>query len=291
MGEVSTLQEAAGGSPSGPASPRVLAGDRARLAAGHVRGSLNWLLHAEDRAWTNARFALALAGTDHARRVRRVGLRYYAVAERCTRLELMPKERRGIVIRHEGPPPPRRCIYAFAHTPALWMMLHGVTTSGLPLSPVVADWYWDDPLRDLRTDAVQAAGGEVIDVNAGFASVLRALDAGCQPALAVDIPGGTEARFLGKRALLRSGAARLALAADAAVVPMRGAWRRGRPEVVLGAPITPEGEPDALLRRIVAAVEAPLLRAPEYWMPYECELWPDDCAPYRAAFADPPPAG
>ncbi|MBJ7332457.1 MAG: hypothetical protein JHC95_21355 [Solirubrobacteraceae bacterium] len=259
--------------------------DRLRLGAAAGLGAVRWLGHAEDRLWTDVRFRLALEGTGNEGHERRVGLRYYALTERCDRLERLPAERRGVRIDIVGELPERR-LYAFTHTPALWVLLYGMSSARIPLAPVVADWFWADPRSAQRLAAVEAAGGEIIPADGSFEQIVAAFTAGRHPGLAVDVAGGTPVSFLGKPASLRSGLAALALKLDASVVPLVPTWERGRPVVTLGPAIPPEGEPAELLGRIVAALEAPLLKAPEYWMPYTHELWPELADAHRDAFAE-----
>lgn len=258
------------------------------LRVGAAVGTARWAAYRAERRELEQRFSLALAGTPHERRTRGTVRRYFALTERCTRLEAMPAARASIRVQGIDRLPPRR-LYAFAHSPALWLILHGMAGTGHPFSPVVADWFWEDPRRDLRVKVVERAGGEVIPAAGAFERIAAAAAEGRHPALAVDVAGRTPLQFLGKPASLRSGLATLALHVDAPIVPVRARWNGMVPEVVLGAPIAPQGTAAELLARVVAAVEAPLLAAPEYWMPYTSELWPTAAAELRAAFGESAP--
>lgn len=271
------------------APSRTLAA-RARLRAAGLHGSVRWAAHAEDRRWVAGRYALPLQETPHARRVHRVGLRHYALTQRCMVVEEHAALRGAVGVVGDLPAAGDRTIFAFVHSPAMWLCLYGLTNAGTRIAPVVADWFWEDPLLDLRTACVTSVGGRVIDVGGGFAEVREALVAGLHPVLAVDVPGSTPVRFLAKPARVRSGIARLAWDTGATVVPVHGVFAGGRPAVVLGAPIRPTEDAGALMRELTAAVEAPLLARPERWMPYTADLWPDRCGPYRAAYDEDQPA-
>lgn len=279
--------EALAAMPAAVQSPARGATSRARLRTAGLHGRLRWAMHAKDRRWVAGRFALPLADTRHERRVQRVGLRHYALTQRCLTLEADPVLRGAVGL--VGDVPPARTILAFAHSPAMWVALYGLTNAGVRFSPVVEDWFFDDPMAGVRTDALAAHGGRVITAGDAFAQVQTALRDGAVPAIAVDVAGSTPVRFLGKDARVRSGIARLAHATGASVVPMHGAFIHGRPVVMLDPPIAPSDDVEATLRAVVAAVEAPLLRRPEYWMPYTGELWPDRCAPFREAYAEDQP--
>ena len=274
-------------SPSEP-DRAMPARDRWHLRVGTVVGAARWAAHPTERREYEQRFSLAVQGTSQEGRAHRIAMRYFALTERCMRLEDRPAAREAIRVSGVDALPPRR-LYAFVHSPSLWLLLHGMTRAGAPFSPVVADWFWDDPHRDLRVGAVERAGGEIIPAGGSFDRIVAAATEGRHPALAVDVPGRTPLRFLGKPAALRSGLASLALAVDVPIVPVLGRWNGMVPEVVLGAPIAPQGTPAELLARVVAAVEAPLLAAPEYWMPYTSELWPGARAEHRAAFGESAP--
>lgn len=260
-----------------------------RMLLAGVKGHARWAMHAEDRAWIAGRFALPLQGTRHERRLRAVSLRHYALTQRCLTVEARPESRAAVGLVLEAGPPPERAVFAFVHSPSMWVCLYGLANAGIAFWPVVADWYWDDPGYEARTTALAAAGGAALPAEHGFDRLRDVIDRGGRVGLAVDVPGTNPVRFLGKDAWVRGGAARLALAAGVPVVPIRGGFRRGRPVAIVGAPIAPPEDPRALLRDVLAAVEAPLLARPEHWMPYTGDLWPDRCAPYRAAYDEDQP--
>lgn len=274
-----------------PATRRARATTLAgRVLAAGVKGSARWAMHAEDRAWIAGRFALPLQDTPHERRLRAVSLRHYALTQQCHTVEARPENRAAIGLVLEAGPPPERAIFAFVHSPSMWVCLYGLANAGIAFWPVVADWYWDDPRYEFRTAALAAAGGAALPAEHGFDRLYEVVARGGHVGLAVDVPGTNPVRFLGKDARIRGGAARLAHAAGVPVVPIRGGFSRGRPVAIVGAPIAPREDAGELLRVILAAVEAPLLERPERWMPYTGDLWPDRCEPHRAAYAEDPPA-
>jgi hypothetical protein len=287
LGAVAAVSAAGLAPRASRAREKVLAG---RLFAARAQGRARWAMYAEDRAWIHARFALPLKDTPHERRLRRVSLRHYALTQQCLMVEGCPTAREATGVVLEAGPPPQGAVFAFAHSPAMWLFLFGLTNAGLPFSPVVADWYWDDPGYGVRTRALARAGGAAIPADHGFDGLLEIIARGGHLALAVDVPGSHPVRFLGKDARIRSGAVRLALAADVPIVPVRGGFRHGRPVAIVGAPIAPRADAEGLLAEVLAAVEAPLLARPELFMPYTGELWPDLCAPHRAAYDEEQPA-
>ncbi|MGK2939409.1 MAG: hypothetical protein ACSLFR_16675 [Solirubrobacteraceae bacterium] len=281
--------EALAAMPATVAAPTCEVTSRATLRAAGLHGRLRWMMHPEDRRWVASRFALPLLDTPHQRHVHRVGLRHYALTQRCMTLEADPVLRGAVGLIGDGSPVPERTILAFVHSPAMWVCLYGLTNAGVRFAPVVEDWFFDDPMAGVRTDALATRGGRVITAGKAFTQVQAAQRDGVIPAIAVDVPGSSPVRFLGKDARVRGGIARLAHATGASIVPMHGDFVRGRPVVVLGAPIAPRDDVQALLRDVVSAVEAPLLARPEHWMPYTGDVWPDRCAPYHAAYAEDQP--
>lgn len=261
-----------------------------RLAAAGAKGCARWAMHAEDRAWIAGRFALPLLATPHERRLRAVSLRHYALTQQCLMVEARPEVRAAVGLVLEAGPPPDRAVFAFVHSPTMWVCLFGLANAGIAFWPVVAEWYWDDPGCAARTAALASVGAAALPADHGFDRLLEVVRRGDHLGVAVDVPGRNAVRFFGKDARIRGGAARLAHAAGVPVVPIRGGFRHGRPVAIVGAPIGPGGDADALLRDVVAAVEAPLLERPERWMPYTGDLWPDHCAPYRAAYDEDQPA-
>lgn len=262
--------------------------DRARLTAAGMRGGLRWAAHPADRRWIDARFELPLLDTPHAGQMRRVGLRHYSLTERCRAVE----DRAGLraAVTHVAHAPvPGRAILAFVHSPAMWLCLYGLSNARVRFAPVAADWYWEDPLREVRDAALALHGGQAIEADGSFDAIRDALDDGARVGLAVDVPGSTPVRFLGKEARVRSGLVRLAQATDAVIVPLQGAFVGGLPVAITGVPIRPGDDVGATLAEVTAAVEAPLLPRPERWMPYTGDLWPDRCGPYRAAYAEDQP--
>lgn len=261
-----------------------------RVLAAGAKGCARWAKHAEDRAWIAARFALPLQDTPHERRLRAVSLRHYALTQQALMVESRADARAAVGVVYEAGPPPPGAILAFAHSPTMWVCFYGLVNVGLRFSPVVADWYWNDPGYEVRTQALASVGGSAIAAAHGFERLFERVERGAHLAVAVDVPGRNPVRFLGKDAGIRGGAARLAQAAGVPIVPIRGAFRRGRPVAIVGAPIAPRADIGGVLTEVLAAVEAPLLARPEHWMPYTGDLWPDQCAPYRAAYGEDQPA-
>lgn len=270
---------------AGAWSPRA----RARLGAAGMRGRLRWAVHARDRRWIAERFELPLQDTPFARRAGRVGLRHYALTERCMVVEASADLRASAGHVAEAPLP-ERAIFAFAHSPSMWLALYGLCNAGLRFAPVANDWYWSDPMREVRDAALAANGGEAIGARGAFDAVSDMLADGASVGLAVDVPGSSPVSFLAKDARVRSGIVRLAQATDVPIVPLRGAFAGGRPVAVTGRPIAPGEDTAAVLAEVVAAVERPLLRRPDRWMPYTGDLWPDRCGPYREVYAEDQPA-
>ena len=263
---------------------------RMRLHRAGLHGRARWLAHAGDRRWVSGRFALPLADTPHARQLRRVGLRHYALTQRCMAVEADAYLRDSVALVGDATTLPDRTIITFAHGPAMWFPLYALAHAGVRFFPLATDWFWDDPMAEIRTATVAENGGRMIPATGGgFKDALALLSDGGKLGLAADVPGSTPVRFFGKTARVRSGIARLALATGASVVPIHGAFQRGRPVAVLGTPITPRGDVETLMGAIIAAVEAPLAGHPEAWMPYTGDLWPDRVAAHREAYAEDAP--
>lgn len=263
---------------------------RMRLHGAGLHGCARWLAHAGDRRWVSGRFALPLSDTPYARRVRSVGLRHYALTQRCMAVEADDDLRDAVALIGDPAALPERTIITFLHSPAMWFCLYALSHAGVRFFPIATDWFWDDPMAEVRTATVAENGGRIIPATGGgFEDALALLREGGKLGLAADVPGSTPVRFFDKPARVRSGIARLALATDASVVPIHGTFRRGRPVAVLGAPIAPRGDVETLMGEIIAAVEAPLAGRPEAWMPYTGDLWPDRVGAHREAYAEDAP--
>lgn len=84
-----------------------------------------------------------------------------------------------------------------------------------------------------------AAGVPMIVATGCFPAVLERLRSGAVVVMAFDWPGSTETMFLGRPAMLVSGTARLAVEADALVVPVARSFRGLRLRTVAGPPLDP----------------------------------------------------
>lgn len=117
-------------------------------------------------------------------------------------------------------------------------------------------------------------------VSGAFEELRARLERGQTCAIAGDLPGGSPCVFLGRRAGLASGPARLARLCDVPIVFAVPTLRRARVDVALTEVVRPDAFPDeaALVQRLADLMSAAILSQPQTWQDHEwmARLWAGD---------------
>jgi hypothetical protein len=138
---------------------------------------------------------------------------------------------RGVLLcpSHTGP---------YAGTPELFM-----ETLGHELLLTGGPWFFDEPTPDLwgRRLARWRKGSKapIINSKGSFQFLADLLKQGACVHLFFDMPGPHSTHFLGKPVMLANGAARLAVQADARILPLRSIRAGHHKRVEVGAPLDP----------------------------------------------------
>jgi lauroyl/myristoyl acyltransferase len=124
-----------------------------------------------------------------------------------------------------------------------------------------------DPLPHFSAMRVTAEqGGTLVPTSLGYAGLRDLVLAGETVAVALDLPGSTRVRFLGRDLLAASGTARIAMETQAPVVVV-SAWQHDRRQqrIEVSQPIQPGDHPDAgsLLQAMFDVLEPSVLAWPE----------------------------
>jgi lauroyl/myristoyl acyltransferase len=145
---------------------------------------------------------------------------------------------------------------------------HGIFSSlaryGIQVQVVAAPWFLrkhapEDAgrLSGRISEAVSRYGTQLLDATGSYARIREMLVAGEIVAIASDVPGTTEATFLGRRVAVRSGAARLAIDVGAPIVPIvsrRDGWTQ-RLQILEPFAPGPDSDHRAVLTDILARHE------------------------------------
>jgi hypothetical protein len=124
---------------------------------------------------------------------------------------------------------------------------------------VAGPWFFDQPSNDFWGRRLarwrKGALGRPVHSKGSFPVLRDLLSRGETVYLFFDLPGRRETRFLGKPAMLADGSARLAIEADAPIVPMRAERVGHRVRVEVETPLDPREISDVeALHNAVAAV-------------------------------------
>jgi lauroyl/myristoyl acyltransferase len=129
----------------------------------------------------------------------------------------------------------RGVVLSVSHTGPFYMIQRALTSVSCSPYVVAGPWFFDPPSHDYwgRRLARWRKGGECPLVNAtrSFPVLKALLERGRLVMIYFDMPGSRETSFLGKRATLADGTARLASDTEALVLPLR--IRRARETVWL----------------------------------------------------------
>jgi lauroyl/myristoyl acyltransferase len=102
--------------------------------------------------------------------------------------------------------------------------------------------YWGRRIMRRRAEAL-ARGERLVPAAGSFPLLKKLLEDREIVIVFFSMPGSQETRFLGKPAMLASGSARLAVQADALIVPLRARRAGHRVWVDVGVPLDPRGYP------------------------------------------------
>ena len=134
------------------------------------------------------------------------------------------------------------------------------------------------PLQQLYRRVFAEWGIELIDSQGSFRHILERLRQGRLCQIAIDVPGSTPCVFLDKPARLAGGAAALAFASGAPIVPAHPSRPGPRFGVRVGDLVRPQSfeEPAALMGYLAGLASAEILAAPELYHEHEWlqRLWP-----------------
>src|ERR1700686_1509129 len=153
-------------------------------------------------------------------------------------------------------------------------------------------WCFADPTPDYwgrrqvrRMEGLRRQGGRMVPAAGSFAVLRALLETGELVQIHFDVPGRHQTRFLGKPVMLTNGTAKLAVLADAAIVPLRFRRRGHRVWVDAHAPLDPRqhGSVEQLHEALAAVHERWILERPEtledprrtgFWKDASAEGWP-----------------
>jgi hypothetical protein len=236
-------------------------------AAAYARAA--WLAQrpARGRALAWARTVLGPAASDDD--VRRLARRHLIEWTAGSELEWRPWLGRGMRVDgfehvdaalRDG----RGAIVGLPHFGPQLLMIHALCARGIKPYLVAAgrrtgllhgaDGSW----REFQRRHREAAGCRTIWPGGAFPVARELLERGELIVVAWDIRGDHGAELLGRPIHLRAGAARLAAATGAALLPGL-VWReRARPRARIGPPLGPAGDPDSLLLALAADLDREL---------------------------------
>jgi lauroyl/myristoyl acyltransferase len=215
-----------------PMLHRLLPGPVA-VAAGEARGRLLWSRSADVRERARAAMSAIVGGTERAGEVESLARRH--VIERQVLLMLFwqpPRQaridERSRVNIEAALAAGRGVLFSVCHLAAFWDALTPLQAWSQSRFAVVGGWWFATPTADYAGRRLvrfqqrsQARQERLVCSLHSFAVIESLLGEGQIVESFFDIPGSRETRFLGKRAMLASGTARLAAAADAIVLPAR----------------------------------------------------------------------
>jgi hypothetical protein len=126
-----------------------------------------------------------------------------------------------------------------------------------------APGFWGRRIMRRRAEA-RARGERLVPAADSFGLLKKLLEDGEIVSVFFDMPGGHETRFLGKPVMLASGSARLAVQADALVLPIRTRRAGHRVWVDVGSPLDPRAfaGPEELHAALAAVHERWILELP-----------------------------
>jgi lauroyl/myristoyl acyltransferase len=132
--------------------------------------------------------------------------------------------------------------------------------------------------------AIPRAGGEVPTEEGAFAKSLRRLHEGATMCIAFDSVGSLPTPFMGRRLMLASGSAKLAIASDAMVAPFVHRLRGHVPVVKFAPPLDSRDYdgPEALQAAIAGVMNEWALERPE-------SVWPLESQPGGPPLVNGPP--
>lgn len=137
----------------------------------------------------------------------------------------------------------RGVVLSACHTGPYSQLSSGVRSVGYELYAIYGPWFFEQPSQDHWGRRLarwrKGIGARLVPSRGSFPVVQALLARGERVLVFFDMPGHRRTRFLGKPAMLADGSARLAIASDALILPVRA--RRTGPRVWLdvAAPLDP----------------------------------------------------
>ena len=194
----------------------------------------------------------------------------------------------------------RGVLLSTCHLGPFFLTMALIASLGRTPYAVVAPWFFEQPGEDewaRRLDrwweGISRRGERVVS-SVGSFPVLRALlEQGEIVYLFFDMPGSRETRFLGKPVMLATGSARLAIEADAQILPIRARREGHRVWADVAEPLDPRDFADAeeLHDALAAVHERWILETPESLEdPRRPGSWEEAATARGWARPQPPPA-
>ncbi len=162
----------------------------------------------------------------------------------------------------------RGMLLSHCHLGAQYRAMPALEAIGYQPYSVVGSWILEQPSRDEwgRRLARWRKGGNrrMVSARGSFPTLLALLERGEIVSLAFDVPGTRTTRFLGKATTLADGTARLAIEADAPILPLRSVRTGTRYRVEVSDPLDPREHPglETLQEALAAVHERWILGAP-----------------------------
>jgi hypothetical protein len=225
----------------------TLLSKRLLLARAARRGQALWEQNPEERAKAISTIHAIVAGTDRAEEAQELARLYLIERELDTVLFWQPWSAgmdpaskailRTAISAHRG------VLLSACHLGPFYSSAHAFAPEIDDHYSVAGPWFFESPSHDYwgRRLARWRKGtvGRMVLSTGSFPVLQQLLEAGETVYLFYDLPGRRETRFLGKRAMLADGSARLAIEADALVLPLRSRREGDRVWVDLAPALDP----------------------------------------------------
>jgi lauroyl/myristoyl acyltransferase len=214
---------------------RRLTPTRPLLARAVRRGVTLWETSPEQRANALATMTAILAGSYRAAEIEQLA-REHLIEREVDNVFFWQQpwsadaDDRSSALLHDAFSSGRGVLLSACHSGAYYRSLQAQALKGSRHYSVVGSWFLEQPSHDYWGRRIarwrKGVNSHPVLAKGSFPVLAALLARGQSVYLFFDMPGPRETRFLGKTAMLADGTARLAVGADALVVPLR-ARRRG----------------------------------------------------------------